>query len=184
MALFRARNGTKNFWLTYTIYLEWEDVSAYVQVVRLNVFEKLFNEKLLADCTIVASNGAGKNCHVCVLAAHSDVFHTMLTVGLTKSQTRRIEYDDVGDEALDNVLAYCYGQELSMERLLKEVAIEIFQTAHKYNIPPLECIMQQLLIRKSDDWFTMNNVFTLYFFSGNVDSFQNLTEKMLMIMKR
>ncbi|CAL8135760.1 unnamed protein product [Orchesella dallaii] len=167
--------------LSYSITLEWKDFSIRSQNMKTDVIEKLLNQMLLADCTIVASNKDEFECHRNILAAHSDVLHVMLSNGMRESQTSRIEMEDLSANGVRYLLSYMCGRELQPT---EPIALELLQSGHKYNIVNLEEQMLKLLRSKPADWFTINGILELYFFSVNIEQHEVLCEKLLRIMKR
>ncbi|CAL8135752.1 unnamed protein product [Orchesella dallaii] len=114
---------------------------------------------------------------------HSDVLHTMLTSGLSESQTNRIEMDDISQEGVTILLAYMYGRDLQLEKLTTEVAFQLLRATHKYNVSNFEAMLVNLIYRKPSDWFSIDNLLAIYFFSVNVSEHQMLSQKMLSTMK-
>ncbi|CAL8130955.1 unnamed protein product [Orchesella dallaii] len=170
--------------LKYSVILQWRDTKLHLPVVKVNILEKLFNEKLLADCTITLPNGSEVQCHRNILAAQSDVFHAMLTSGFSESTSYKIEMTDVTEEGFNIFLTYLYKQTLNNEEITEELAIELLQVAHKYNVSPLENIMLQVLFQKHDDLYSIDSALSLYFMTTNVTAHSMLCEKMFGIIKR
>ncbi|CAL8135698.1 unnamed protein product [Orchesella dallaii] len=171
----------------YSVMLEWQESSRSSQGYhyrRPNLEEKLWNEMLLADCTIVSSDGTENKCHRNVLAVHSDVLHTMLKTGLSEVQTNRIETVDISQEGVTILLAYMYGRDLELDHLKIEVACEVLKATHKYQISSLKALLLDMFRRKPSDLFSIDNLVTIYFFSVNVSEYKILSEKMLLAMKK
>ncbi|CAL8135704.1 unnamed protein product [Orchesella dallaii] len=173
------------FSFLYSIILKWQEFSmgSPGDFIRPNLGDKLWNEMLLADCTIVSSDETENKCHRSVLAVHSDVLHTMLTSGLRESQTNRIEMVDVSQEGVTTLLAYMYGRDLQLDQLTIEVAFEVLKATHKYHISILEAMLLDLFCRKPYYWFSIDGLLAVYFFSVNVSEYQMLSQKMLFAMK-
>ncbi|CAL8135651.1 unnamed protein product [Orchesella dallaii] len=170
--------------LKYSVLLKWRDTKLHLPVVKVNILEKLFNEKLLADCTVTLANGSEVQCHRNILAAQSDVFHAMLTSGFNESTSYKIEMMDVTEEGFNIFLTYLYKQTLNNEEITEELAIELLQVAHKYNVSPLENIMLEVLFQKHDDLYSIDSALSLYFMTTNVTVHSMLCEKMFGIIKR
>ncbi|ODM87364.1 Speckle-type POZ protein [Orchesella cincta] len=172
--------------MKYSIILEWNDYSVDVEAVKVDVLDKLYTDKMLASCVLVASNGEEFPAHRCILAAQSTVFHTMFKSEFRESQTNRVELKDITKSCLEVLLAYFYGRDINLKQIPDKIATQLIQAAHKYDISGLERLMLQLLLNKPTDWFTMDNMIVLYHFTVNVDGdkFQLLTDKLLNIMKR
>ncbi|ODM88630.1 Speckle-type POZ protein-like B [Orchesella cincta] len=166
--------------LKYSVYLSWSDTPPNTE---LNVLEKLLNDKIMSDCIIIADNQEEVKCHRSILAAASDVLFAMLTSQLEESQTNRIDMSDVSKDAVDALLAYLYGKKINKEEMPEIIALELFRTAHKYNVEPLENFMREMLLQKSGNWFSINVVLELYFFVVNVEGCEELCDKMLNILK-
>ncbi|CAL8135694.1 unnamed protein product [Orchesella dallaii] len=179
--------SVSRFSFYHSVILEWKDLPVNSQgqcnYIRPNVCEKLWNDMLLADCTIVSSDRIESKCHRSVLAVHSDVLHKMLTSGLSESQTNRIEMDDMSQEGVTILLAYMYGRDLQLEKLTTEVAFQLLRATHKYNVSNFEAILVNLICRKPSEWFSIDNLLAIYFFSVNVSEHQMLSQKMLSTMK-
>ncbi|CAL8135690.1 unnamed protein product [Orchesella dallaii] len=167
--------------LKFSVTLEWKDYSLNVQQEKPNVLDKLLFENLLTDCTMKASNGEEFPCHKNILATHSDVLHVMLSNGMRESQTSRIEMEDLSANGVRYLLSYMYGRELQPT---EPIALELLQSGHKYNIVNLEEHMLKLLCSKPADWFTIDGILELYFFSVNIEQHEVLCEKLVRIMKR
>ncbi|CAL8135758.1 unnamed protein product [Orchesella dallaii] len=167
--------------LKFSVTLEWKEFSLNSQQEKPNVLDKLLFENLLMDCTIKASNGEEFPCHKNILATHSDVLHVMLSNGMRESQTSRIEMEDLSANGVRYLLSYMCGRELQPT---EPIALELLQSGHKYNIVNLEEQMLKLLRSKPADWFTINGILELYFFSVNIEQHEVLCEKLLRIMKR
>ncbi|ODN05193.1 Kelch-like protein 30 [Orchesella cincta] len=170
--------------LDYSITLEWKQSWFEMPQKDVNVLRKLLQEKLFADCVIVASNKAEVSCHRSVLSAQSDVFHAMLTGGFQESHTGRIEMTDLSEKGVTSLMSYLYENKLDFERITEEIAFELLNCAHKYNISSLAKIMTRMLTNMPDYWFTLGIVLELYFFTVNVWEYQTLCDKMLDILRR
>ncbi|CAL8135756.1 unnamed protein product [Orchesella dallaii] len=168
--------------LSYSITLEWKDFSIRSQNMKTDVIEKLLNQMLLADCTIVASNKDEFECHRNILAAHSDVLHVKLTNDLKESQTSRIEMNDLSSDGVRCLLAYMYGREPQLVPT-EPITFELLKTGHKYNIANLKQQMLKLLCGKPPHWFSTDGVLELYFFIVNFEEHQVLCEKLLHLLK-
>ncbi|CAL8131005.1 unnamed protein product [Orchesella dallaii] len=184
----KATHGTE-ISLKYSITLEWKSAkkefhAPSVSELSVNVLEKLLIDKIFADCCIVASNGEEVSCHRNVLAAQSDVLHTMLTSGFQESQSGRIEMMDVSEVGVKVLLNYFYQNVLDMEGITEDVAFELLNAAHKYNVKALEKMMAEILFKKPAEWFTLSNVLALYFFTVKVEEYETLCEKMMAILKK
>ncbi|ODM87812.1 Kelch-like protein 2 [Orchesella cincta] len=145
----------------YSVSLEWKTGLKW-KGEKMNVLEKLWDQKMLMDCVIVASNKAEIMCHRSILAAHSDVLFAMLTCGLEESQTNRIRMEETSELGINILVKYFYKNEVDDKEISFEVALELLQMAHKYDISKLEVIMLNILFRKSEEWFTLDNVVDLY----------------------
>ncbi|CAL8130951.1 unnamed protein product [Orchesella dallaii] len=179
----KVPEGT-NLVLKYSVLLQWQNNQLKFPAVKVNVLEKLFDEKLLADCSLVLSNGTEVKCHRNVLAAHSDVFHTMLTSGFSESTSNKIEMTDVSEEGLNIFLNYLYKDKINTEVIEEEIAVELLQISHKYNVSALESIMLEMLFNKPNNWFSVDSALSLYFITVNVTAHSALCEKMFDIIKR
>ncbi|CAL8132802.1 unnamed protein product [Orchesella dallaii] len=168
-----------------TISMEWERFGLDLHEERVNVLEKLLNHKFFTDCVIVAENKAEVSCHRNVIAAHSDVLFAMLTSGMKESQTNRIEMEEVSEAGVDSLVNYFYRNKVD-ENTDEQVALELLQTAHKYNISKLEAVMLNTVYSKPDEWLSIGNVLHLYLYSRNVDGFcyEMLRQRMFKIMKK
>jgi len=185
MSDYYIKNGYSNAILNYSVTLEWKDFTLDAEKTQLSVLSNLFTSKPFADCSIVACNGMEFKCHRNILSAHSDVLHTMLTSsGFLESETSRLELDELSEESVGELVGYLYGQEINLEGMSESVALELLRAAHMYNISQLETAMLRMLCVKPADWFSMDNVLSIYFFTANEQRHQNLTEKMMSILKR
>jgi len=108
----------------------------------------------------------------------------MLTGGLEESKTSKIEMTDVSDDVINQMVTYLYGNEIRPDEITSENGIGLFQLAHKYNIISLEKKMLQRLLQKPSDWFDINTVLDLYFFTQHLEQFEVLLKKMEGILKR
>ncbi|ODM89716.1 Copper-transporting ATPase, partial [Orchesella cincta] len=70
--------------------------------------------------------------------------------------------------------------------LSEEICLELLYAAHKYDISTLENLIVDTLLDKPDEWFSINVVLELYFFTVNVGScdLDLLTEKLVDILIR
>jgi len=181
-------NGKTHMFFKYSISLFWFSDPDQTPIINQDrsVFDKLLNHKILADCSIIASNQTEIKCHRCILAASSEVFHAMLTNNMEESQTSKIEMNDISEEAVNALLVYLY-QRVSFDMraffIENDVAFELLRTAHKYNIRPLEDLMKEKLSKIDPISVDINVVLELYFFAVNVDSCKVLGDKMLIILK-
>ncbi|ODM89719.1 Speckle-type POZ protein [Orchesella cincta] len=110
--------------LKYSMLLEWQDLRLDLQREKLNVLEKLWSDKILTDCCIVAANKAEMSCHRNILAAQSDVFYTMLTSQFQESRTNRIEMCDVSEEGVKALLDYLYKWDVKVEEMTEQIFLE------------------------------------------------------------
>ncbi|ODM88351.1 Speckle-type POZ protein [Orchesella cincta] len=167
--------------ITYSVLLEWEEYAAIKN--HCGVLENMLTNKLLSDCCILTAEKREVKCHKNVLAANSDVFYTMMTSGLQESQTNRIELTDVTEEVVNNFLAYLYGVEIKTSKVTDKMAFELLRLAHKYNVSPLEKDMDRVLRKRSEESFSLNTVFGLYYFTLNIDRLSPLCKRMADILR-
>ncbi|ODM90557.1 Speckle-type POZ protein [Orchesella cincta] len=183
MRLLNERSDYTHIGITYSIILEWKDLKVTVKKDRSAVLDKLFSEKLLTDCCIVAAEGKEVACHRNVLAANSDVILAMLTSGMEESRNNKIPMIDISEEVVNLLLAYLYGRDINTAEMEEDIAYDLLRTAHKYNISSLQELMAVTLFNKSNDSFTTNTVLDVYFFTLNLEELTELCNKMLNILK-
>ncbi|ODM88808.1 TD and POZ domain-containing protein 4 [Orchesella cincta] len=179
-------SGTTHVQLNYSVTLEWVDFTMDFPELERNTFEKLYKNQPFSDCIIVASNKKEFGCHQSILAVHSDVLFTAFGNGMKEFQTNRIEMEDVGGEAVELLLKFMYARKdflKDLEEKSGQVVLELLQTSHKMNISELELFLCQFLCRKPSNWFSIDVALSFYLFTMNVDSMENLTEKMWSFMR-
>ncbi|CAL8127527.1 unnamed protein product [Orchesella dallaii] len=168
--------------LTYSVILQFQN--EVIKISRWPVLRHLFEEKILADCCIQTADKTKVKCHASVLAANSDVFHTMLTSGLQESQTNTIEMTDFSETVVNTLLSYLYGLEIDTSQIEPDMAFDLLRVAHKYNLAYLEKDMLETLLFKPEDSLGINTVLVMYFFTEKIEDFKELSEKFLHILRK
>ncbi|CAL8068857.1 unnamed protein product [Orchesella dallaii] len=170
--------------LYYSVKLQWKSFKPILTSKKVNVLKKMLQEKILTDCCIIAGNNAEICCHRSILSAHSDVFFTMFTIGLQESQTNRIEMNDISEEGVNALVNYFYQMKIDVEGISEEIAFELLQLAHRYNISNLESLMIDTLYYKPMNWFSLEAIISIYCFTSKIENYTMLYDKMLSWMKR
>ncbi|ODM90495.1 Kelch-like protein 3 [Orchesella cincta] len=160
---------TTDIHIYHSVSLEWITGLEW-KGEKSSVLEKLWNEKFLVDCVIVASNKAEVSCHRNILAAQSDVLLAMFTSGLEESKTNRINMEEMSEEGVNALVQYFYKNELDEKEIGVEVASELLQAAHKYNTSKLEVIILNLLLRKPEEEFSLETIFEVYYHTKQIAS--------------
>lgn len=70
-------------------------------------------------------------CHKFVLAAWSKVFAAMFSSGMKEQNGHEVEIKDVNPVAMQNLVRYCYSEDLQIEPCN---ALEILQAADRFHI--------------------------------------------------
>ncbi|CAL8127525.1 unnamed protein product [Orchesella dallaii] len=174
--------GTNFDSFTYSVILQFQKYAN--KISRFPVLRHLFVEKTLADCCILTAEKTKIKCHASILAANSDVFHTMLTSGFQESQTNTIEMTDLSETVVNTLLSYLYGLEIDTLEIEADMAFDLLQVAHKYNLADLEKDMLETLLIKPDDSSSVNTVLAMYFFTEKIEDFKNLCDKYLRILRK
>jgi len=107
----------------------------------------------------------------------------MLSSGLLESQTGKIEMEGVSEQSVKVFVSYLYQNKVEANQVTEQVAVDLLQMAHQYNIPNLERIMVDLMSTKPGGWFSSENALAIYLFAGKFEAYKLLTNKMLMVMK-
>ena len=101
-----------------------------------------------------------------------------------ESQTGTVEMRENSEEGLRLLVAYFYGKEVNVDGVACDIVVELFKTAHKYNLDELARGAKNALLAKGANWFGANELLDLYFHVRNLDEFKDLYGRLLRVMFR
>lgn len=107
----------------------------------------------------------------------------MLDSDLQESKTNQIEMVDMSEQGVQAFLEYLYKSEKSLAEQNPQVALELLEAAHKYDIPHLEGNMKHLFLEKSNDWFNVDVALHLFLFARNICDYEHLKIKCVQVLK-
>ncbi|KAH0558172.1 speckle-type POZ protein-like [Cotesia glomerata] len=105
--------------------------------------KELYNTKLNSDFTIIVK-GKQFKIHKAILSAHSPVLATLFTNDTVERQTNEVSILDIylTSEIFEKLLEYIYTDKVSN---LDQVAANLFEAAHKYQMTSLLKICEESL---------------------------------------
>jgi len=105
-------------------------------------FQTLFNDKKLADCSIVLANKKAVMFHKKVfltsISSSSSVYFEM-----DEPETNQIEMPDVSEQSVLVLLKFLYGFEIKTEQIDEKMAAELLKVAQEYGIFTLEKLVME-----------------------------------------
>lgn len=135
---------------------------------QLECLNKMLSEEILPDLTIVTENGSEIKAHRSVLAARSSVFRAMFQSGMLEAQTGILELEGMSEQSVRALREFLYVSERTLAEEKADICVDLLEAGHKYDIPPLEHWMKQILLSKEADWFTPDAVLHLATFTKNI----------------
>ena len=103
---------------------------------------------------------------------------------MKEAETRRVEMKYVSEEAMNEFLRYLYGLRLDHEKICCDVAFQLFQLAHRYELPELQVIYKVFYSKdKPKEWFNPDVILELYYYVRELERFGKLRDHLLKIMK-
>lgn len=128
--------------------------------------EMLLNE-IYTDVTIIASNGVSVKCHKSFLVSHSEVFLVMFS-GSSKFEESKesvITMPDMNEEVVRAFLKYLYCWDVKSAHENEDIALQLLQAGHKYNIARLENCMTEILMIRDNNLFGVDVALELFVFA-------------------
>lgn len=136
----------------------------------ISINERMLNEEINTDLTIVAGNGAKIKCHKVYLMVRSPVLKAMFK---SEATTSTLKMEAMTEASVRAFLAYLYHSDTTEARKVSEVALEMFEAGHKYDVEGLEDAMEGIIVGKNDkEWFTLDMVIRLFMFARKFDEFR------------
>lgn len=157
-----------------------------MEVLALHV--KGFNEQILkqevaTDVTITSVNGAKVKCHKSFLTVRSPVFKAMFESDMEEKITSNVEMVEMTEVGVRAFLAYLYYMDTKDAQKNCEVALELLEASHKYDIEEMEKTLKGIIINKDNVWFTVDMVLKLFLFARNLEGGADLKTKAVRVLK-
>ncbi|XP_021968349.1 uncharacterized protein LOC110863367 [Folsomia candida] len=152
----------------------------------MNKKRKLSNDD--KDFTLVCAN-TGKEfaCHKFILSAHSDVFVAMFASGMQESETKTVALAGIQEATVDALLDFMYQGGLQIPFSRSDIALELLELAHQYEIQPLVNKLEQILENEDLEKISISTAIKMFSFCVKLeyaDQFTLLGDKAVTIIKR
>lgn len=136
--------------------------------IFLSGARRLYSHDATKDFTIVAGKGGAEiRCHSTILQQHSDVFGAMMNPShdTKEAQQKRVELPpEFSEKGVGLLVKFLYGQQVLRDEVPIELASELFQLAHLYEVEWLEEAVVKLILGNRLDWFRVNPDAALSFY--------------------
>ncbi len=124
-------------------------------------------------------------CHQNFLIANSPVFAAMFENGTEEAKKGQIQMLDNSKQVVKAFLAFLYFRDFTEPNKKLEVAFELLDAGHKYQIPDMEDVMTNVIKYKPLEWFDDVDVSTkLYLFARNTTDADELKKKAVVVLKK
>lgn len=155
----------------------------------LSINRKILQDEIFTDAVIVTKDHSHVKCNKVFLMAHSPVFRAMFDSRngeLQEQQTNMLEMEDISEKGVRALLAFLYCWDQTDANKNSIVAFELLNAGHKYDIPKLEELMAEMLLKKGSEWFDAEVSVKLFGFGRNLPSKfgQDLKMKAVNMMTR
>lgn len=175
-----------NVWgnLSISVLLDGlDDLEGNLMLGKETVYERMLKEEVATDAAIVAGNGVHINCHKSLLMVHSPVLVAMFQSGMEEATTNTIEMPAMTEKSVRAFLAFLYYMDTSEAINSSDVAFELFEAGHKYDIKGLEDSMKNILLTKPFGWFSVPTALRLFLFARNLEGSAILKGKAAEVLK-
>lgn len=140
------------------------------------------------DITLIcASTGTEFPCHKFILSAQSDVFVAMFASGMMETEMNKVALTGVQDETMDALLSYMYRGSLQVPYSRSDVALELLQLAHQYEIHSLVEKLLKILDNEELEKISVSTAIKMFAFCiklQDLSEFSGLMKKSVVIIKR
>lgn len=118
-----------------------------------------------------------------VLLANSKVFKAALEGNFAGAKESTLNLKDMREDCARALLGFLYYWDLAKPKSDLNLAIELLEAAHKYDIVSLENAMKRILLDKPIWAFDVEQALELFFVSLSIGSLEELKMKAAMVLK-
>ncbi|CAL8076033.1 unnamed protein product [Orchesella dallaii] len=134
------------------------------------ICKSILEHNIHSDISIVASDGSILSANKCFLAAHSPVLKVSLENNFAESKNNKIEMPDASKECVESLIGYFYTMDIPEAEKCSNLAVELYQVAHKYEVTTLEEKISELLLLRSNSWYDVDAAVELLQFVKRVET--------------
>lgn len=102
---------------------------------------------------------------------------------MVEAQSHRIKMLDCREVVIKALLAYLYTFDVEIPSKDSELALELLQIGHKYEIKELERAMSELLRNKPNSQFRVGIAIRLFCFARRIANGEKLKEKAVRVLR-
>ncbi|ODM93552.1 BTB/POZ domain-containing protein [Orchesella cincta] len=145
-----------------------------------SAYKKSLEEELHTDFTIVAENGTKIRAHKMMLAAQSPVFERMLQTDCVESKENECKVKN-SEQGVRAFLKYLYYANIDDPLANVNVALELLELGHKYEVLTLENVIKAMFL--SVECFSFDVGLALFHRSRLVHGYEDLKAKAVQSIK-
>ncbi|CAL8101262.1 unnamed protein product [Orchesella dallaii] len=149
---------------------------------HLTVMKGVYEAKALCDFNIIADTGKYIPCHKVFLSANSPAFARILLTEC-KETTENTYKLDLSERGADALLKYIYYRNLDDPLESCNIAFELMDIAHQYEIVGLENTIKDIFMGKSYLWYTIDVAVDLYLYTLKMQGYDQLKDELLKVIK-
>lgn len=181
-------NRCLKMWANVTIALLLDDQDLTGIAIPLskmqNIYERMLKEEVDTNAVLVAGNGVRVKCHKSFLMVRSPVFKAIFESNMVEATTSTLDLTDMTEAGVRALLAFLYYADITEAKKDCEVAFELFEAGHKYDVEDLEETMKRLIVDKDLDWFSVDMALSLLLFARNLVEGAELKTKAEDVLKK
>lgn len=117
------------------------------------------------------------------LLANSKVFKAALEGDFKGAKERTLDLKDMREDCVRALLGFLYYWDLDKPKSDLNLAIELLEAAHKYDIVSLENAMKRILLDKPIWAFDVEQALELFFVGVSIGNMEELKLKSAMVLK-
>ncbi|ODM88862.1 hypothetical protein Ocin01_17820 [Orchesella cincta] len=137
--------------------------------------QRILENKVESDFSIIADDGTRLECNKRALAA-------MLQMDCKESREKVIKLN-MSAKGVEALLKFIYYSNLDDPMKTSNIAFELLEIGHQYEILGLENAMRNILLGQKCEWFEIDAVVLLYLWTLKVDGNEDLKWKALLAFK-
>lgn len=154
------------------------------QETQMRINKSILNDEVATDFVIIPGSGNPVKCHRSFLIANSSVFASMFQNGMEEENKAQIQMLDKSEQVVRAFLAFLYFRDFAVPNSKFDIAFELLAAGHKFQIPDMADVMNNMIKYKPLEWFNDVDVSTkLYLFARNTTNELELKKKAITVLK-
>ncbi|ODM93550.1 BTB/POZ domain-containing protein [Orchesella cincta] len=184
--------GESPFWekrqfegkITVELIADEADLLGLERPSFVHLEKKMLEEQLHADFSLIAENGSKIRCHKAILASRSPVFDRMLANDMVETAKSTCEMEGMSESGVNAFLKYIYYFDFQSPLKNAQIALELLEAGHKYDVSSLETMMKEIFTKKtSAEWLGAEVAMKLFLWTLKVDGYENLKQQAVRVIK-